>query len=216
MVIQTPRLCNDVAFLPPQKDQAHAISCSPILADIDDIETYERNLQAIKSLEQDLKKVAATAAKEKAAAASPDGPPPPTIQIVGDIVVGGHSIVPEDVTLEKSAIVGGDKETFIETLMSSDGGKLLSVEDLKKLGVGDPKVLDELKKKMEEMAKGQSWKLDIIDTPHGREYRGIVGDGDEEEEEGEGGEGATKKEGKEDRKGKANDGSEEEYYKEDL
>lgn len=214
MVIQTPRLCNDVAFLPPQKDQAHAISCSPILADIDDIETYERNLQAIKSLEQDLK-VAAAAAKEKAAAASPHAPPPPTIQIVGDIVVGGHSIVPEDVTLEKSAIVGGGKETFIETLMSSDGGKLLSVEDLKKLGVGDPKVLDELKKKMEEMAKGQSWKLDIIDTPHGREYRGIVGDGDEEEE-GEGGEVATKKKGKEGGKGKANDGSEEEYYKEDL
>ncbi|KAL1636107.1 Protein OS-9 [Diplodia intermedia] len=32
MVIYTPRLCNDVAFLPPQENRAHAISCAPIVS----------------------------------------------------------------------------------------------------------------------------------------------------------------------------------------
>jgi protein OS-9 len=54
---------------------------------------------------------------------------------VGDVIVGAHNIVPEDVKLEKSAIVGGGKETYIDTVASSDG-KFLSKDEIEKLGLG--------------------------------------------------------------------------------
>ena len=68
--------------------------------------------------------------------------------------------MPEDVKLEKSAIVGGGKETYIDTVASSDG-KTLGKEDLEKLGLGDPKNIETLRKRLEEMAQGHEWKLEV-------------------------------------------------------
>lgn len=146
--------------------------------------------------------------------------------------------------------VGGGKEIYIDTLASSDG-KTISNEDLKKLGLGDAKALEQLKKQMEKAARGEAWKLDVIDTPRGREYKGVIGSDDDEEVEKEGeeenGEGKKKKkvvkgdveDGKKDvrrketagkempktakpkekgqkKKQKGSEGSEEEYFKEEL
>ncbi|EMC93144.1 hypothetical protein BAUCODRAFT_158901 [Baudoinia panamericana UAMH 10762] len=212
MVIQTPRLCNDVAFLPPQKDQPNAISCSPILGD-DQVEDYERDLKAIKSAETENKLWEAGA--EAAAAMGVPGYEQ-SAQLVGDIIVGGHALVPEGVKIEKSAIVGGGKETYIDTVASSDG-RILSEEDMKRLGLGDPRAVEKLKKELEKIAQGQQWKLDVIDTPRGREYRGIIGDDDDEKEE-EKKKAAASKKSKPSKDGdeKAAEGSEEEYYKEEL
>ncbi|KAF7193377.1 Protein OS-9-like [Pseudocercospora fuligena] len=178
MVIQTPRLCNDVAFLPPQKDQANAITCSPILKD-DQIEDYERNLKAAISAEQEAKIWEAT---QEAAAALGDGAAAQELEpMVGDIFVGERRLVPEGIKLEKSAIVGGGKETYVDTVASSDG-RVLTKDEMEKLGLGDPKAIEKLRKELEKIAQGQNWKLDVIDTPGGREYRGIIGDEDEEEQ----------------------------------
>lgn len=236
MVIQTPRLCNDVAFLPPQKDQANPVKCSPILRE-DEVEDYERDLKALKAAEREAKVWKATA--EAAAALGGTGYEPLDLP-VGDIFVGEHRLVPEGQKIEKSSIVGGTgKETYIDTVASSDG-RILAKEDLEKLGLGDPKAVEKLKKELEKIAQGQNWKLDVIDTPRGREYRGIIGD-EEEEKEGqakaksenkEGGrdkkdtkeakqtkEGGEKKEAKKTEKTekpKKQEGSEEEYFKEEL
>jgi protein OS-9 len=153
MIIQTPRLCNDVAFLPPQKDKPNSISCSPILAE-DQIDDYKRDLKALKAAEKEAKIWEANADAAKIFLGDE------TLQVVGDIVVGGHAIVPEDVKLEKSTIVGGGKETYIDTVASSDG-KTLSKEDLEKLGLGDPKSIETLRKRLEEMAQGHEWKLEV-------------------------------------------------------
>ena len=177
MVIQTPRLCNDVAFLPPQKDQPNSISCSPILED-HEVEGYERDLKAVKAEEQEAKIWEATA---EAAAAMGGTTFETAVLPVGDIIVGQHRIVPEGVKIEKSAIVGGGKETYVDTLADSEG-KIISKEEMEKLGLSDPKAIEKLKKELEKIAQGQSWKLDVIDTPRGREYRGIIG---EDEDEGE-------------------------------
>lgn len=167
---------------------------------------------------------------------------------VGDIYVGEHRLVPEGVKIEKSAIVGGGKETYIDTVASSDG-KVLSKEKLEELGLGDSKAVDKLKKELEKIAAGQVWKLDVIDTPRGREYRGIIGDGEDEEERAGSVKGEAEQEGKVKEKGAKKettakkdtyektaepkktttarketkktkeaeaDGSEEEYYKEEL
>lgn len=241
MVIQTPRLCSDVAFLPPQKDQPNGIECSPVLRE-DEVEEYEADLKAIKAAEREANILAATA--EAAGALGGEPVIDPFELPVGDIFVGEHRLVPEGKKIEKSAIVGGGKETYVDTVATSDG-KHLSKADLEKLGVTDPKEFDKLKKEIEKVAQGAAWKLVVIDTPRGREYRGIIG---EEEEEGEAtqedkpkkdtkdkdadqqgskkdkktepkkeNKKGTKKEPK--KAGKAKDeqeGSEEEYYKEEL
>ncbi|KAK5126902.1 hypothetical protein LTR85_008260 [Meristemomyces frigidus] len=230
MVIQTPRLCNDVAFLPPQKDQPNAISCAPILAE-DEVEDYERDLKALNSAEKAAKVWEANAEGAAALGAGDAGDTdydiPENVQIVGDIVVGAHTLVPPGKKIEKGAIVGGGKETYIDTVASSDG-KTLSKEDMEKLGLGDPKAVEKLREELEKIAGGEVWKLDVIDTPRGREYRGIIGgededgkkagdakgkkggknEGGEKEKEGQGGASPDDDQGQ--------DGSQEEYYKEEL
>jgi protein OS-9 len=176
MVIQTPRLCNDVAFLPPQKDQPNAITCSPILRE-DEIEDYERDLEEVKEAERE------TAMwKAEADAMGGDEGFQPSLLPVGDIFVGEHRLVPEGVKIEKSVIVGGGRETYIDTVASSDG-KVAGKEELEKLGLADTKAIEKLRKELEKIAQGQNWKLDVIDTPHGREYRGVIGDDDAEQDE---------------------------------
>ena len=242
MVIQTPRLCNDVAFLPPQKDQPNAIVCSPVLAE-DEIEAYEQDLQALK---QEAKTANVWEATEEAAKvffrgmtggssgsdAGIQKPQQAQPQIVGDILVGGHAVVPTDLKLKKSQIVE-DGEKYVDTVASSDG-KMLSKEAIEKLGLGDPQAVEKLSKKLEEIAEGAAWKLDVVDTPWERKYRAIIGtkeedevegradeaekeDGEAKKEEGE----AKKEEGEAKKEGQGEDrdkreGSEEEYYKEEL
>ena len=117
--------------------------------------------------------------------------------------------MPTDITLEKSAIVGGGKETYIDTIADS-AGKMLTKEDLEKLGLGEIKNVEKLREQLEKMAQGAKWKLDVIDTPRGREYRGIIGTDDEEDEK--------KKKESEESQGEdgGGQGSQEEYYKEEL
>ena len=247
MVVETPRLCNDVAFQPPQKDEANSITCRPVLLP-DEAETYEKNRKAYKA---ELTEAQIWEANPEAAAAfgiTSDSDETLPIQIVGDIIIGGHAIVPEDVEIQKSGIVGGVKEKFVETIASSWGKDLaLSKADMERLGLKDGKALEKLeklKKELKKKAKGDGWRLDVVDTPHGREYRGIYGEGVEEEREGGGKDGVVKgkpvkrkdadlaekaakqdegstgkeQEGSDDTEsnGEEQVGSEEEYYKEEL
>ena len=230
MVLHTPRLCNDVAFQPPQKDAANSISCTPILRP-EEAETYVHEQKAHKSAAEEAQiweaNPDAAAAFGMAGETGDDELP---VQIVGDIIVGGHAIVPEGVKIEKSGIVGG-KDKYIDTIANS-GGKSLSKEELKKLGLDSSRAienLEKLKKDVEAMAKGENWKIVVVDTPRGREYRGMVGD--DEEDAGKGqkkgkdkGESETPAQGKQGGTapdgdgpdGGQQEGSEEEYFKEEL
>lgn len=185
MVIQTPRLCNDVAFLPPQKDRPNTISCSPVLRD-DEIDDYERDIKEARAADEEDMAWETTAVL--------DGPVyDALVHPVGDLFVGGRKFVPEGVKIEKSAIVGGGKETYVDTIAYADG-RAISKPTLEKLGIGDSKAIDKLKKELEKHAEGQNWKLDVVDTPRGREYRAVIGDDEEEgEEEAAGQGGASKK-----------------------
>ncbi|CAD0089853.1 unnamed protein product [Aureobasidium vineae] len=98
--------------------------------------------------------------------------------VIGGITVGAHKWVPEGSKIEKSSIVGGTKDKFVETIADSFG-KAMSADDLKRLGLGDAKSVEALKKELEKIAGGQGWELKVFDTPDGREYRGILL-GDEE------------------------------------
>lgn len=135
MVIYTPRLCNDVAFLPPQENRPHAISCQPVIAEAD-IDTWK----AAKSMVAEQFMALAT---DEEAQGKKDPPPRPTI---GGIEVGAQRDVgSEGKVIEKSVVVGGGKEVYIGTVASSDG-KTMNEKELKKLNIADPKDVEKLKR----------------------------------------------------------------------
>jgi len=187
MIIQTPRLCNDVAFLPPQKDSPNTISCSPILSQ-DEVPAYTSSV--------------ASSSKQALASQFPNPfeDQSDMLLTVGNIVIGGHKWIQQGKEIEKSAIVGGGvKETYVDTVADSLG-KLLTTEQLQKLGISDPKHVEALKKRLKELAGNKEWKLDIVETPTGKEFRGIIDPGDQEAG-GKSGKGTEKKgEGKKKKK----------------
>ena len=205
MVIYTPRLCNDVAFLPPQENRPHAISCQPVIAEAD-IDTWK----AAKSMVAEQFMALAT---DEETHGKKDPPPRPTI---GGIEVGAQRDVgSEGKVIEKSVVVGGGKEVYIGTVASSDG-KTMNEKELKKLNIADPKDVEKLKRDLQKLAGRKGWKLDLVDTPRGREFRGIIEAEDDDERGSEkkgkqkGEEGRRKTDEEEDSRGS------EEVYKDEL
>ncbi|KAF2096937.1 hypothetical protein NA57DRAFT_43045 [Rhizodiscina lignyota] len=185
MVIHTPRLCNDVAFQPPQRDKPHRIRCAPVIPDNADQE------QAQEREQQDF--------------VEEDSP-----IMIGNIEFGGHRILPRspppdssiedsDVqddlesdnthpsgwlrdrdSLANSLILGGQREKLVATVASSHK-PALSEEELKNLNVREREVseINRFRKQMENLSKGKGWRLDIVETARGREFRGIIETDDE-------------------------------------
>ncbi|TLD25976.1 hypothetical protein E2P81_ATG09633 [Venturia nashicola] len=192
MVISTPRLCNDVAFQPPKASKPHAIACTPVLPEAS-IPAYlaekeatdvkmEANLDLL--LEEDVKAYLA------------EGIPLPKVPIIiGDIEVGGHAIVPEGKKIEKSVVVGGGKETLIATIAKSDGF-LASESDMKRVGIRTHREVEGVKKEVERVADGKAWRLDVVETPRGKELRGVIEDEKDEKDEAKTKDGGDKKIGK--------------------
>ncbi|CAO1606203.1 Protein OS-9 [Xanthoria calcicola] len=200
MVIYTPRLCHDVAFLPPRENKAAPIACQEILASASDIPEWRQRKQ--------------NEAERKLVAASSSGRP-----IVGSIEVGGMKLVGKEgqrIETPPSTAFNmrngdGKDDVKAETLAAQDsaedGGKMtVKVGDdaLRKMGL-DPGVVEGARRELSEVAGGKGWKLEVFEVGDGvRELRGIV-EGDEDlagEDQGEDG-------------GEREDGSEE-VYKDEL
>ena len=168
MVIYTPRLCHDVAFLPPRETKAHQIVCHEIIP-----EKEADEWQARKAAEADRKLVAVS---------ENQGQPRP---VVGGIEVGGMKIVGKDgkrIEPPKSVNTGDGKADVIAKSDPDTRGVIqrLSNEDLKKLNL-DPETVEQLRKKLQELAGDKGWTLEVVDGPGGlRELRGIV-EGDDED-----------------------------------
>jgi protein OS-9 len=178
MVIQTSRLCKDVAFQPPQTDDPNPVSCYPILAE-DEVDEYKNNLASLRAADARAKAAAAAAVpeallKEGAASLAEE-----KMVLVGDIVLGARQIIPQGYTIEKSAIVGGGKETYVDTLVTSNGPRVLNKAQLEKLGVKSAdqiRRVELLQEQLERAANGRPWRLEVFDTPRGRQFVGIHGD----------------------------------------
>ena len=180
MVIYTPRLCNDVAFLPPRENKAHAITCREIVPS-DSISDWE----ARRSADASLKLVNSGSAESESR---------PT---VGGIVVGGQKqvgsegrrIEPPKPASQAAGNEGGKVDVVAKSDPNEDGGQVqkLSDQDLKKLDL-NPKTVEMLRRQLEDLAEGKPWKLVVVDVEEGvRELRGVVEGGDEEgEDEGKG------------------------------
>ncbi|KAL4927876.1 PRKCSH domain-containing protein [Aspergillus undulatus] len=181
MLIYTPRLCNDVAFQPPQQEEVHTIECREILTP-DEVPSWQSMHEYY--LSQKLVESAET----------------PEYPIIGGIEVGAQRLVgTEGKVIEKGRVASiGEEKVDVVAKRVNGEVQLISADDLKKFDL-DPKKIEELKKKLEEYAKGKDWTLEIV-TGHGQPslLRGMV---DDEKEGKEGGEKVVDKEQKKDTKG---------------
>lgn len=188
MIVETSRLCHDVAFLPPQQNLAHAITCQPVIPESEvDMWTaaqIEAKLSQVESIIAEQDNVNTNPLRDLAEGAEGSTRRGP---IIGGIEVGAQALVgSEGKVIEKSVVVGGGKETYVGTVATSDGQQM-SKEEMKKLNIADPKDVEKLKGNLKKLAGRKGWKLDLVDTPRGREFRGIIeaddeGEGDKEKE----------------------------------
>lgn len=165
MVVYTPRLCDDVAFLPPQQEEVHNIECREVLLP-EEVSEWEA-----------IKEWYLTHQLTNAASAQPD------VQIVGGIEVGGRRLVGvEGKQIEKGrvATVGEDR---VEVVAKRENGEVrrASKQTLKKYDL-DPEKVEDMKHRLEELAGDKDWTLEVVETNGVVKFQGVVDAEDEEEE----------------------------------
>jgi len=203
MVIHTPRLCNDVAFLPPQIDKPNIITCQEIV-DSHEIEAWKARKTTQSGDNFAAPHTVPTEQSNKRLT-------------IGGIVVGGQVLVggsPDRTVKVSNAMAAaqaaaqqlaaatsnnnhnngkftpaGDEEDegrYIATLAKSDGVFTSTVSDkeMKKLGLqGTKQDLERWIERLTDLAgEGTPWRLDVYETEKGKEFRGILGEDDEGEQ----------------------------------
>ncbi|KAF7716787.1 Uncharacterized protein PECH_006794 [Penicillium ucsense] len=169
MVIYTPRLCDDVAFLPPQQDEVHNIECREILRP-EEVLDWEAG-----------KDWYATHQLADAAAAHEE------VKTVGGIVIGGQQLVGmEGKKIEKGRVASFDEET-VEVILKRENGEIQrpSKQVIKKYNL-DPESIEDMKKRLEKLADGKDWTLEVVESNGMLKFQGAIAndeDDDEEEEE---------------------------------
>ncbi|CAJ2510625.1 Uu.00g062500.m01.CDS01 [Anthostomella pinea] len=195
MVVNTPRLCEDVAFQPPKEERADVISCRAIVPEAEQAEWHAR-----KTLEAE----AAMLGQTKQTVA------PVTI---GGVIVGGRHILGRGENGKEAPKLapprnfrGGDTEPVVEVVArgssKEDGSKvqMLTDEELAQLNLS-PEMIEELREELQKLAGDRGWKLEVVEVDP-REIVGVLDEDEEGDEEGKG-------EGEQ-------TGSEEKFFREDL
>ena len=174
LVVHTPRLCSDVVFQPPRAREARRVICREVLADAAAMEGWRARRAAD--------------AERRLIGAGPEGAPPAGgghgRQVVGGIEVGGMKQVGRD---------GGmiappdpyDPVPYTAELVASyhpaeNEGRIWKMprDELRKQDISATAV-NQLIDELQGLSGGQPWKVEAVDTPKGRELRGVL----EEDEE---------------------------------
>ncbi|OJD15283.1 hypothetical protein ACJ73_08993 [Blastomyces percursus] len=167
MIIYTPRLCNDVAFQPPREDDPNPIVCREII-EPDDIAEFEE-AKALHEQAQDIMNLGKSVDE--------------TLPVIGGIEVGAMKLVGgEGKRIEKGKVASAGEER-IEVVARRLAGEIhkMSKEELKKFNLDADKI-EEVKKRLEDIAGGKDWKLEMVESNGRSTLRGIlVADGDEDE-----------------------------------
>ena len=166
MVIYTPRLCDDVAFLPPQQDEIHDIQCREILmpTDVADWEAMKDWYHA-----ESLADAASAVELERT-------------QIIGGIEVGGRKKVGMEGKVIEKGRVAMTSEERTEAVVKRENGQiqLVSKQLLKKYELDQDK-LESMQKRLDELAEGKDWTLEVVLENNGViKFQGVVADDDDE------------------------------------
>lgn len=215
MLIHTPRLCEDVAFLPPKESRAHPISCRRII----DSEEELAAIRLRKSIEA-AEELGGGQAQEEGKTAEPDKARAQgqrdnkfTGMEIGGIVIGGNQLhnpadgqpapklKPPKGFVPSKGLSGGAPmvETLARALSKQEGGQveMMTDEQLEQLNL-NPDAVDQFRKELEKLAGEKGWSLEVVEMPGEiPEIRGIVEEDDEED-------------------GQDDQGSEEAFFEEEL
>jgi len=166
MVIYTPRLCSDIAFLPPKESRAHAIICQEILTE-EEIPAWEASRR-----EEERPKVIDQGQTPRA--------------VLGHVEVGAMLHVGKDGRkIERGRIVMTQDEKA-ETVIMQKNGQIssLSKAELEKLDL-TPEDLESFRKELQKLAGSKDWRIERLDDVNGHiQLRGVVAtDPDEDEED---------------------------------
>ncbi|KAJ5801446.1 uncharacterized protein N7518_003514 [Penicillium psychrosexuale] len=171
MVIYTPRLCDDVAFLPPRQDEVHTIECREILMP-DEVTEWEAITEWY--MANQLADAAADADADADQASLP---------IVGGIEVGGRKLVGmEGKVIEKGRVVSTSEERVeVVVVAKRENGEVrkTSKQVLKKYDI-DPEKLEEMKNLLEERAEGKDWTLEVVESNGVIKFQGSFEDDEED------------------------------------
>lgn len=179
MVVNTPRLCADVAFQPPKEVRAHPITCRQVVSNAEEESAwrYQKRVEA-----GELFGVAGSQrAKIKEAVNNQF-----VGMTVGGVVVGGNKVMGgsvEDGKLTAPRHVTDDR--VVEIIGDKDGVKVvpdLSDEELAKRNI-DPKKFLDMRKRLERVAGGTAFRVEVFGPPKDE----ADAEGQEGKEEGENG-----------------------------
>ncbi|KAI3329746.1 glucosidase II beta subunit-like protein-domain-containing protein [Ustulina deusta] len=216
MLVNTPRLCVDVAFQPPKEERANIISCRAIVS-----ESGQADWHARKTLEAQ----AAMVGRAKEATRSPI--------VIGGVVVGGRQILGKGEDGKEAPKLspprnfrsdsGGGLEKLVEIIASAtgknEGGEvnIMTEERLQELDLS-PEIIENLRNEIQKLAGDRGWQLKMVELPgNNRELVGIIEDDEEDDGDAERKEGGGGKPGERKVVAKDDDeGSEEEFFKEEL
>lgn len=164
MVIYTPRLCDDEAFLPPQQDEVHNIECREILMP-EDVPEWE----AVKEwyIAHQLADAAASQSE---------------VHTVGGIEVGGRKLVgTEGKQIEKGRVASAGEER-VEVIAKRENGEVrrISKQVLKKYDL-DPQRVEDVSNRLEEIANGKDWTLEVVENNGVIKFQGVVAEDEEDD-----------------------------------
>ncbi|KAK8143035.1 Protein OS-9 [Beauveria asiatica] len=211
MVVDTPRLCNDAAFLPPEPMQANAITCN-IVSDESSLllDSKKEAYETEKEREKDetgrplggaeaIANAAATALKELLRDTGDNAKG--RRAVVGDIHVGSRSILSLADEAGRSSFKLTPPRSFMSTGLAQepklqiivaqgasleDGGEVesLSREEIRKLNM-DPEKVKEMAAQVQKLAGGKGWRLEVTNSglANVRELKGYIDEAEDEEAE---------------------------------
>ncbi|KAJ2899793.1 hypothetical protein MKZ38_002806 [Zalerion maritima] len=181
MGVHTPRLCKDIAFLPPKPTKAHAITCREILSPEQEEAWHKR-----KTLEAESKNPGAVFEK------NPKDQKPINI---GGIVVGSRNILraadhdgqqarlPPPRSFQRGA--QNSNSIVIASGKSKDKGGAVDIlpdEAIADLDI-DPQLVERVRQELHRYAGENGWRLEIIEQGGAHQMMAIVMTDDNQEEQ---------------------------------
>lgn len=230
MLVHTPRLCEDIAFLPPKETRAHPISCQLIVESEEELAAlrFGQSIEASEAAQgigqgQDESEGAEKAAQQQ----ENKGNSKFGGMEIGGVVIGGKQLhnsedgqpppklKPPRGFVPSKGTAAGSIETLAKALSKADGGKVekMSDEDLEKLNL-NPDAVEQFRQELEKIAGEKGWTLEVIETPGGApEIVGIVEEDQYDDDQEGNGLGEEEEESGSNQEG---EGSEEKFFKEEL
>ncbi|GAO19513.1 hypothetical protein UVI_02009790 [Ustilaginoidea virens] len=169
MMINTPRLCSDVAFQPPAGNPANPITCQ-LISDISEASQplLDQQTSAIKAAEEPKDGIGTDDGHQLTSKKHET----PQITIGGVLVGGKRALSSGDedgkpVKLDQLGNLFVPKpkilELIAEAASKAEGGKVkeLTAEELKGLNV-DPKTVKEMREKLKKLAGDSGWKMQLF------------------------------------------------------